>query len=171
LRLFQADKCQRLAILAASAIPLFFALVAVTQAGSSVAARLSSPNASEEASGTLALDGYNLAGHLTGEGIDVTISGTVKSSSVSVAVAGHIMPSCNLNRQSMSGDGDNLGANTSIALTFSCVTKAGNFGGGQDYLFRLDLQLPPHHLQIPGGDSGESAAIERRSGEIQRDLA
>src|SRR5690348_15311429 len=65
--------------------------------GSPVKARLSSANAGEEVGGVLTLNGYDLAGHLSGGGINVTITGTVKSSSVSVVVTGHISPSCNLN--------------------------------------------------------------------------
>ena len=146
--------------------------MSVADAGDSVKARLISPNAAIEANGTLTLNGYSLAGHLSGEGIDVAISGTVKSSNVSVVVTGRISPSCNLNTQSMSGDAPNQGANTSISFDFFCTTKAGNWGGGQDYLFRLELGLPPHHLQIPTGtDPGEGAAIEPLSGEVQRNLA
>lgn len=152
----------RIHILSAAFAALFFIVLVApagaAQAGSPVKARLASPNASEEASGTLTLDGYKLSGHLTGGGIDVTISGTVKSRSVEVEITGRIISSCNLNRQTMNGDGANEQANTSIALTFSCTTKAGNFGGGQDYLFHLDLQLPPPHLQIPADSNpGESA--------------
>ena len=143
--------------------------VSAADAGDAVKARLVSPNASIEANGTLTLNGYSLAGHLSGNGIDVAISGTVKSSSVSVVVTGRISSSCNLNNQSMSGDAPNQGANTSIAFDFFCTTKAGNWGGGQDYLFRLELGLPPHHLQIPtGSDPGESAAIDPVSGKVQR---
>ena len=120
----------------------------------------------------LTLDGYNLSGHLSGSGIDVAVSGTVKNSRVSVVVTGRISPSCNLNGQSMTGDGPNNGAGTSITLDFFCTTKAGNWGGGQDYLYHLDLDVPPHHLQIPGNTgSGESAAIDPVSGEVQRNLA
>ena len=139
------------------------------ESGSAIRAKLYSANASEEASGTVMLDGYNLAGHLTGGGVDVTISGTVKSSGVSIVVTGRIIPSCNLNRQSMSGDGENYGSNTSVSMVFSCVTKAGSFGGGQDYLFHLDLALPSPHLQVPA-DSGENASRGAKpSGEIQGD--
>ena len=124
--------------------------------GSPVKARLASPNASEEVSGTLTLDGYNLSGRLTGGDIDVTITGTVKSSSVEVEITGHIVPSCNLNRQKMNGDAANNGASTSMVLDFLCTTKAA--GVGQDYLFQLDLDLPAHHLQSPSdANSGENA--------------
>jgi hypothetical protein len=130
-----------------------------TQAGATdIKARLSSTNASEEVSGSLRLNGYDLAGHLSGGGIDVTITGTVKSSSVSVVVTGHISPSCNLNGQSMSGEGPNIGASTSITLDFFCHTKAGVIGGGQDYLYHLELNLPPLHPISPGStDPGEDA--------------
>lgn len=139
--------------------------------GSPVKARLSSANAGEEVGGVLTLNGYDLAGHLSGGGINVTITGTVKSSSVSVVVTGHISPSCNLNGQSMSGDGPNSGASTSITLDFFCHTKAGNIGGGQDYLYHLELNLPPLHPISPGStDPGEDAAADPASGEIQRDL-
>ncbi len=145
----------------------FLAAALAAEAGDAIKAKLNSPNASEEVSGMLTLDGYNLAGHLTGAGIDVTITGTAKSTGVSVVVTGRIMPLCNLNRQSMSGDGGNRGLNTSVSLVFSCVTKAGNFGGGQDYLFNLDLALPSPHLQVPT-DPGEAAdSGAGRSGEIQ----
>ena len=143
----------------------------LSHAASSIKAKLYSANASEEASGTLTLDGYNLTGHLTGGGIEVTIAGTAKSTGVSVVVTGRIMPSCNLHSQSMTGEDKNQGLNTSITLVFSCVTKAGNFGGGQDYLFRLDLALPSAHLQVPA-DSGENAdGGAQRSNKIQGDPA
>ena len=126
--------------------------------GSAVKARLSSTNAGEEVSGVLTLNGYDLSGHLSGGGIDVTITGDVKSSSVSVVVTGHISPSCNLNGQSMSGEDPNTGASTSITLDFFCHTKAGNIGGGQDYLYHLELNLPPLHPISPGStDPGEDA--------------
>ena len=157
------------------ALLAFFALALASgsaDAGTSIKAKLASPNAAEEASGTLELNGYDLTGHLRGGGIDVEITGTVKNSGVSVVVRGRIMPSCNLNQQTMSGDGDNKGPGTSISLAFSCVTKAGNFGGGQDYLFRLDLDVPTHPLRLPTGtDPGESAAISPASGEVQRNPA
>lgn len=137
------------------------------EAGDSIKVRLYSPNASEEASGTLTLDGYNLAGHLSGGSIDVTIAGTAKSDGVSIVVTGRILPSCNLHTQSMTGDGQNQGLNTSVSFVFSCASKAGNFGGGQDYLFHLDLALPSPHLQIPA-DPGESAdSGAGGSGEVQ----
>jgi hypothetical protein len=159
-------------IAVATSLFMLSLLPATTQAGTAVKARLSSPNASEEASGTLMLTGYDLTGHLTGGGIDVEITGTVKNSGISVIVRGHIMPSCNLNQQTMTGDGENQGPGTSISLAFSCVTKAGNFGGGQDYLFRLDLDVPARHLQFPtGAGPGESAAINPASSEVQRNLA
>jgi len=150
-------------------VTFLFALPALSAqawaGGSAVKARLYSSNASEEASGTLTLDGYNLSGHLTGGGIDVTVSGVVKSNSVDVVVTGHIVPSCNLNRQSMSNNGSNQGTATSITMDFNCTTKAG--GVGQDYLFRLDLALPSSHLQVPS-DSGENAnSGAQPSGEIQ----
>ena len=141
------------------------------EAGDTIKARLYSPNASEEVSGTLTLDGYDLAGHLTGGGIDVTIAGTAKSSGVSVVVTGRIMPLCNLNHQSMSGEGENGGLNTSVTLVFSCVTKAGNFGGGQDYLFRLDLALPSPHLRVPAGPGEDASVGGRPSGKVQGDPA
>src|SRR6266568_643832 len=124
--------------------------------GTVIKASLHSDITGQDAAGMLTLDGYNLSGHLSGSGIDVAVSGTVKSSGVSVVVTGHISPSCNLNGQSMSGDGTNHGAGTSITLDFFCTTKAGNWGGGQDYLYHLDLDVPAHHLQLPGEtDPGE----------------
>lgn len=135
-------------------------------AGDSVKAKLYSPNASEEASGTLTLDGYSLAGHLTGGGIDVTISGEAKASGVDIEVSGRILPSCSLSHQSMNGVAHNNGLNTSVELTFQCPTKANGYGGGEDYLFRLDLALPSPHLQVPsdGENAGRGAAP---SGKIQ----
>jgi hypothetical protein len=122
--------------------------------GSAVKARLSSTNAAEQVSGVLTLNGYDLAGHLSGGGIDVTITGTVKSSSVSVLVTGRIVSSCSLHDQSMNGEAQNEGTNTSVQMTFQCVRA---YVGG-DYLFQLDLDLPPLHLQIPAGaDPGEDA--------------
>jgi hypothetical protein len=158
------------AMLVASAMSLFslplFAPAA--QAGDVIKARLVSSSAAEEASGTLTLDGFALAGHLSGEGIDVTISGTVKSSSVSVIVTGRIMPNCSLNRQSMSSEAPNEGAKTSIIFDFTCSTKGGSYGRGDDYLYRLELDLPAHRLEFPiGTDSGESAAREPDSGKTQ----
>ena len=122
--------------------------------GSAVKARLSSSNAGEEASGVLTLNGYDLSGHLSGGGIDVTITGTVKSSSVTVLVTGRLNPRCSVHEQSINGSAENKGANTSIQMTFQCVRA---YVGG-DYLFQLDLALPPLHLQIPSGpDAGEDA--------------
>ena len=126
--------------------------------GTVIKARLHSDISGQDAAGMLTLDGYNLSGHLSGSGIDVVVSGTVKSSGVSVVVTGHIAPNCNLNGQTMSGDGPNNGAGTSIAFDFFCTTRGGYWGGGQDYLYHLDLDVPPHHLQIPDAtDPGESA--------------
>jgi hypothetical protein len=143
------------------AILTFLGLLTASPAiagGAAIKASLRPANAGQAATGTLTLDGYNLSGHLSGAGVDVAVSGTVKSSGVSVVVTGRISPSCNLNSQSMSGDGPNNGANTSITLDFFCTTKAGNWGGGEDYLYHLDLEVPAHHLQMPGEtDPGESA--------------
>ena len=143
------------------AIPVLLVLAIAVPAmagATAIKARLHSVNTGQDAAGTLTLDGYNLSGHLSGDGIDVAISGTVKSKDVSVIVTGRISPACNLNGQSMSGDGPNVGASTSITLDFFCTTKAGNWGGGQDYLYHLDLDVPPRPLQIPGQtDPGESA--------------
>lgn len=145
----------------------FLAGASPSRAGDSIKARLYSPNASEEVSGTLTLDGYNLSGHLSGGGIDVMITGEAKASGVDVEVSGRILPSCNLNRQSMSGAANNRGINTSVELAFQCPTKANGYGGGEDYLFHLDLALPSSHLQIPAnsGENAGSGAVP--SGEIQ----
>jgi hypothetical protein len=145
----------------------FLASASPAEAGDSIKAKLYSPNASEEAGGTLALDGYNLTGHLSGGGMDVTISGEVKASGVEVEVSGRILPSCSLSHQSMNGVAHNNGLNTSVELAFQCPTKANGYGGGEDYLFRLDLALPSPHLQVPT-DPGEAADSGLRpSGEIQ----
>ena len=138
------------------ALLLALAGASPSQAGDSIKARLSSANASEEVSGTLTLDGYNLAGHLTGGGIDVAVTGSVTNNRVSVFVTGRIMPLCNLNNQSMSNDASNQGSVTSITIDFNCTTKAG--GVGQDYLFQLDLELPSHHLQIPSDSNPGGSA-------------
>jgi hypothetical protein len=155
------------------AILLLSALVCASPAiaeGNAVTAKLSSPNAQEEVTGVLTLNGFDLSGHLSGERIDVTVSGTVKGS-VSIIVTGRILPTCSLNRQTMSGTASNDGQDTSVAMLLHCQKSGGWGGGGADYLFRLDLGLPASPLQIPsGGDAGESAAISPISGEIQRDL-
>jgi hypothetical protein len=161
----------RLMVLALLAALAWYTPASQAQSGSGIRAKLYSANASEEASGPLMLDGYNLAGHLTGGGVDVTISGTVKSSGVSVVVTGRIMANCSLNRQSTSGEGENQGLNTSIPLVFSCTTKAGNFGGGQDYLFHLDLALPSPHLQLPANPGEDADRGAKPSGKIQGDPA
>jgi hypothetical protein len=130
-------------------------------ADSVVKVRLVSGDAMEDVEGTATLKGQKLNGHLTGSGIDVMLTGVVKNQSVSVEVVGRILPSCGLNRQSMNGIGVNNHEVTSIDLTFECSSKAGNFGGGQDYQFRLDLALPSHPLYSPPpSDSGESASLE-----------
>jgi hypothetical protein len=149
-----------------------FAQANPAHSGTAIKAKLYSPNASEEATGTLMLDGFNLSGHLRGGGIDVLVSGVVKSNSVDIEVTGHIVPSCSVNRQSMNGAGANEGAGTSITLDFSCATKGtGFFGGGQDYLFRLDLALPSPHLQIPAASGQNAESGMRWSGEIYGDPA
>lgn len=158
------------ALLPCIALAALFCFVQANPAhsGTAIKARLYSPNASEEASGTLMLDGFNLSGHLSGGGIDVLVSGIVKNSSVQVDVVGHLLVSCGLNRQSMSGTAPNAGPSTSVEMTFTCDKR---FMGG-DYLFRLDLGLPTHQLQIPAGsDPGESAAINPTSGKVQRNPA
>lgn len=130
------------------------ASVSAVNAGDVVKARLASPNAAEEVSGTLTLDGFNLSGHLSGGGIDVMISGTVKSNSVEVEISGHLVVSCGLNPQSINGTAPNNGPSTSVEMAFTCDKRY----MGDTYLFRLDLGLPPHHPQIPTGtDPGESA--------------
>jgi len=151
---------------------LCIAQVDLAQAGRAIKAKLASPGAAEEASGSLTLDGYTLTGHLSGEGIDVTISGTVKSSSVSVLVTGRIMPNCSVNRQSMSGEAANRGTNTSVIFDFTCTTKGGSRGRVDDYLYRLDLGLPPLHPISPGNsDPGEEALNGSLGlGEVQRYL-
>jgi hypothetical protein len=153
-------------------IALLLALAAASpcQAGDSIKARLYSANASEEVSGILTLDGYNLAGHLTGGGVDVTISGTIKSSGVSVVVMGRIVPSCSLNRQSMSGTANNSGINTSVELAFQCPTRSSGIGGA-DYLFRLNLALPSSHLQLPANPGEDADRGAKPSGKIQGDPA
>ncbi len=159
------------------AMAMIFLVPALTlptaRAGDVIKAKLASPGAAEEATGSLTLDGYTLAGHLSGQGIDVTISGTVKSSSVTVIVTGRIMPNCSLNRQSMYGEASNEGAKTSITFDFICSTKGGSYGRGDDFLYRLDLGLPPHHSQFPTGtDPGEDAMNgSPGSREVQRNLA
>ncbi len=146
-------------------------LPAPARAGGPVKATLSSPNAAEEASGTLELNGYDLSGHLSGGGIDVEIAGTAKNSGISVIVRGRIVPGCSLNQQTMSGEGENAAGATSIVMSFNCPSKASG-AGGQSYVFRLDLRLPAPRPQNPSdADPGESAAIEPVSGEVQRNLA
>ena len=140
-------------------------------AGSAIKARLYSPNAAEEVTGTLTLDGYNLSGHLIGNEIDVTVSGEVKAGGVHVEVLGRILPGCSLNRQSMNGAADNTGINTSVELAFQCPTRANSYGGGADYLFRLDLALPSPHLQIPGDPGEDAATSPGMSGKINGDPA
>jgi hypothetical protein len=145
----------------------FLAGASSAQAGDSIKARLYSANASEEVSGTLTLDSYNLAGHLTGGGIDVTVSGVVKSNYVDVEVTGHIVLNCSLNRQSMSGTADNAGQGTSVTMLLHCQKSGGYGGGGLDYLFRLDLALPSSHLQIPADPGEDADSGAKPSGKIQ----
>ena len=65
------------------------------------------------------------------------------------------------NRQSMEGVGVNDHAQTSIDMTFQCSSKAGSFGGGADYRFRLDLTLPQNPLYTPSqSDTGQSASLK-----------
>jgi hypothetical protein len=160
------------AALAASCLILLLAFAGAAQAGSPVKARLSSPGAAEEVTGSLTLDGYILSGRLVGGDIDVTVTGVVKSRAVEVEITGRIVPSCSLNRQSMSGVGNNDGANTSLEMSFQCPTKANGYGGGADYLFRLNVSLPPLHPISPGNsDPGEEALNGSLGlGEVQRYL-
>jgi PDZ domain-containing secreted protein len=130
-------------------------------ADSIVKVRLTSADTMIDVEGTATLQGQNLSGHLSGDGIDVTLTGLIKNDPVSVEVVGRIVPSCSLNRQSMNGIGINNNEATSIDMTFQCSSKAGNFGGGEDYQFRLNLALPSRPLYSPSPtNSGESASVD-----------
>jgi hypothetical protein len=130
-------------------------------ADSIVKVRLTSADTMIDVEGTATLQGQNLSGHLTGDGIDVTLTGLIKNGPVSVEAVGRIVPSCSLNRQSMNGIGINNNEATSIDLTFQCSNKAGNFGGGEDYQFRLNLTLPSRPLYSPSSSSlGESVNLD-----------
>jgi hypothetical protein len=130
-------------------------------AGAAVKVRLFSPEALVDVKGTVTLTGQNLSGHLTGDDTDIALTGVVKNQSVSIDLVGRIVPSCGLLRRSMNGVGDNDGEDTSIDMTFHCSSKAGNFGGGQDYQFRLNLALPSRPLYSPSPSNlGESASLD-----------
>ena len=60
----------------------------------------------------------------------------------------------------MEGVGVNHRAETSIDMTFQCSSKGGQYGGGADYRFRLDLTLPQHLIYIPPPDEGQNASLE-----------
>ena len=144
------------------ALALFLSMPTIqAMADSTVKVKLVSADAMVEVDGTATLQGQNLRGHLIGDGSDVVLTGLVKNRSVSVDLTGRIVPSCNLNRQSMEGVGVNDHAQTSIDMTFQCSSKAGSFGGGADYRFRLDLTLPQPPLYTPSqSDTGQSASLE-----------
>jgi hypothetical protein len=145
---------------------LAIALVGATPAacalaGGIVKVRLFSADAKVDTEGTATLQGQNLNGHLIGNGTDVVLTGLVEKRSVRVDVVGRIVPSCGMSRQFMGGIDVDEGEDTSIVMTFQCSSKAGNFGGGEDYQFHLDLGLPSHPLDAPSpSDPGESASLE-----------
>jgi hypothetical protein len=147
------------AMLALAAAFLASAPATKTWAGSIVKVRLVSFNPIVEADGTATLQGQKLTGHLTGNGVDVVLTGLVKSQSVSVELTGSIVPSCGLLRQSMSGIGTNENENTSIDMTFQCSSKGGS--AGEDYRFLLNLPLPSRPLYSPSLSApGESASLD-----------
>jgi hypothetical protein len=126
-----------------------------------VKVRLVSGDAMVDVEGTATLKGQSLNGHLIGNGTDVVLTGHIEKRSVRVEVVGKIVPNCGLPRQFMDGIDADEGENTSINMTFECSSKAGNFGGGEDYQFHLNLALPSHPLYSPSPSmSGESASLE-----------
>jgi len=145
---------------------LALALLAVApidqaSAGTGVKVRLVSPDARVDVSGTAILNGQNLSGHLTGDGIDFDLTGLVKYRSVSVNLIGRIVPACGLVRQSMNGAGQNENKATSIEMTFPCLGHSWGYnGGGLTYQFRLDLDLPTHPVYTPPPDAGQNASLE-----------
>jgi hypothetical protein len=126
-----------------------------------VKVKLVSPNGMNDVEGTAMLQGETLSGHIVGNGVDFMLSGQVKRRSVSVDLAGRISPSCGLSRQSMSGLGHNDHGATMIQITLSCSGKAGNWGGGEEYIYQLHLDLPSPALLSPAqSGTGESASLE-----------
>jgi hypothetical protein len=122
--------------------------------------RLHSEDAMVEVEATAVLHDYDLQGHLVGNGVDAIVTGVVKSGWVTVDLVGVFVPNCGKPRQFMSGAAANEGTSTSIGMTFDCAGKGGNFGGGEEYQFRLEIALPAYGLHPPIAPDGEAASLQ-----------
>jgi hypothetical protein len=130
------------------------------RAEDTVQIRLHSEDAMVDVEGTATLHDYDLTGHLIGDDVEATVTGVVKSGSVTANLVGKFVPNCGMPRQFMSGSAANDGASTSISMTFHCAGKGGQTVGGEEYQFHLDVTLPAHGLHPPISPDGEAASLE-----------
>ncbi len=116
--------------------------------------RLYSPDVNVDVEGTIALKGKDLNGHLSGNGTNVTVTGTADSHTVTINIAGTIILGCAGAQQFMSGIDAVEGGHAAIDMTLDCPYRP-------TYNFVVDITLPTHPLVVPTQpNTGESASLQ-----------